>query len=134
MLTLIAAGAVISFLSRQPGAVRRQQRPRRILSARNVTTTGALALLAAALGSSVAPAHAAGGGYSAYQQKVLFEPGQSVLKAESRGRVNIYDGLDESQVDRAMDEQFERIEHMMFVRTRSVAEDGTPAYADDGCD
>ena len=46
----------------------------------------------------------------------------------------IYDGLDEPVVDQALDQQFERIEHMMFVRTRHVTPAGTVEVEDDDCD
>jgi hypothetical protein len=64
---------------------------------------------------------------------MLFHPTQSLLKAESRGRVTIYDGLDNRQVERALDTQFGRIDYMMFVRTRHTLEDGTVEEGDD-CD
>jgi len=74
------------------------------------------------------------GADDAYQYKVLFSPGSSQLKAEARGRVMIYDGLEDAEVERAFDEQFDRVEHMMFVRTRHAEPDGEVSYADDGCD
>ena len=74
------------------------------------------------------------GAEDVYQNKVLFSPTGSQLKAESRGRVMIYDGLDNAVVERALDEQFDRIEHMMFVRTRHTEPDGEVSYEDDGCD
>jgi hypothetical protein len=69
-----------------------------------------------------------------FQQKVLFNPTQGQLRAEARGRVMIYDGLDNPVVERALDEQFDRIEHMMFVRTRTTLPDGEVSYDDEGCD
>jgi len=84
-------------------------------------------------GVSIVTIHAAGGPTSAYQQNMLFHPTQSVLKAESRGRVTIYDGLDNRQVERALDTQFGRIDNMMFIRTRHTLEDGTVEEYDD-CD
>ena len=69
-----------------------------------------------------------------YQTRVLFNPGSSQLKAEARGRVMIYDGLDNAVVERALDEQFDRVEHMMFIRTRYPEPDGGGSYEDDGCD
>jgi hypothetical protein len=53
-----------------------------------------------------------------FQYNALFNPSESQLKAEERGRVMIYDGLDEVVVEKALDEQFDRIEHMMFIRIR----------------
>jgi len=71
---------------------------------------------------------------NSYYQKTLFEPGDATLRAESRGRIMIYDGMDSKTVDRAMDEQFDRIDNMMFVRTHYADEDGEDYYDDDGCD
>jgi hypothetical protein len=129
MITILAAGSLISLFSGRPGF---KHLPRRVLQ-RFVTVAGA-GLCAALLIAASPSLHAADDGFNAYQQKVLLEPGKSVLRAEARGRVTIYDGLDESRVDQAMDEQFDRIENMMFVRTRRSAADGTVDYDDDGCD
>ena len=68
-----------------------------------------------------------------FQIKTLLSPGKSTLQAESRGRVMIYDGLDEEVVERALDEQFDRIEHMMFTRIHHAGPDGTVSVEDDGC-
>lgn len=68
-----------------------------------------------------------------YQLGMLFQPTESQRAAEARGRVMIYDGLDEQVVERALDEQFERIDSMMFVRTRHSEPDGDAVYDDDGC-
>jgi len=69
-----------------------------------------------------------------YQYQVLFSPTATVLAAEARGRIMIYDGLRYATVARAMDEQFERIENMMFVGTVHLQEDGELAVEEDGCD
>jgi hypothetical protein len=72
-----------------------------------------------------------------FQYNVLFNPSPAQLKAEDRGQVMIYDGLDNAVVERALDEQFGRIEHMMFVRTRQSSsdddDDGEGYVEDDGC-
>ena len=73
------------------------------------------------------------GATDSFQIKTLFAPGKSTLQAESRGRVMIYDGLDEEVVDRALDEQFDRIEHMMFTRIHHAEPDGSYGSEDDGC-
>ena len=69
-----------------------------------------------------------------YQYRVLFNPGSEVLEAEQRGRIMIYDGLENKDVERAMDEQYDRIQNMMFVRTQSTQPDGSIEFEDDGCD
>ena len=69
-----------------------------------------------------------------YQYRVLFSPSKDNLEWEAPGRVMIYDGLENSAVVRAMDEQFGRIENMMFVRTVYTQEDGEIEVEEDGCD
>lgn len=73
------------------------------------------------------------GAEDSFQMKVLFEPDTSMLQAEARGHVMIYDGLDEAVVERAFDEQFDRIENMMFTRVRHAEPDGEVITEDDGC-
>ncbi len=69
-----------------------------------------------------------------YQYEMLLNPSAEMLAAENRGYVMIYDGLENSVVERALSEQFERIENMMFVGTRYLEEDGDLLYEEDGCD
>ena len=71
---------------------------------------------------------------NSFYEKTLFTPGDSMLKAESRGRIMIYDGMDDETVNRAMDEQFDRIDNMMFTRIHHVQDDGEEYVDDDGCD
>jgi len=85
-------------------------------------------------GVLLVPFSTAAGAEDDFQQKVLLSPTNSQLKAEKRGHIMIYDGLDNAVVERAFDEQFDRIEHMMFVRTRKAEMDGEFSYEDDGCD
>ena len=80
--------------------------------------------------SMISPSHA----YDEYQYKVLFSPTAEVLEAETRGSVMIYDGLRYPTVMRAMDEQFDRIESMMFVGTIVESDDGELEVEEDGCD
>ena len=68
-----------------------------------------------------------------YQQNMLLSPSEHILVAEARGRVMIYDGLKNETVEKAMDEQFSRIDSMMFVRTLYKQESGE-VVADEDCD
>ena len=68
-----------------------------------------------------------------YQNKVLFTPSESTLRAEAKGRIMIYDGLESEIVDRAMNEQFDRIDNMMFIRIRHTQDDGEYLVEDDDC-
>jgi hypothetical protein len=70
---------------------------------------------------------------SRFQTNALFEPSDRLLVAEASGRVMIYDGLTNDTVNQAMDQQFDRIQNMMFVRTRVTQEDGSVKVEDD-CD
>ena len=85
------------------------------------------------LGTLLVSTPFAAGAADNFQIKTLLAPGKSTLQAESRGRVMIYDGLDEEVVDRALDEQFDRIEHMMFTRIHHAEPDGSYEFEDDGC-
>jgi len=68
-----------------------------------------------------------------FQYNALFNPSPAQLVAEARGRVMIYDGLDNEVVEHALDKQFDRIEHMMFIRTQQTQPDGEVIVEDDGC-
>lgn len=71
-----------------------------------------------------------------WEERRLFQPTTSQLKQERRGGVFIYDGLEYATVKRAMDENFDRIDNMMFVRIKHPPPPGTdePLVEDDGCD
>jgi hypothetical protein len=69
-----------------------------------------------------------------YQYNALFTPSDYTLKAEAKGRVMIYDGLTSKTVDKAMNEQFNRIDNMMFVGIIHEQENGEYYVEDDGCD
>lgn len=68
-----------------------------------------------------------------WQEQRLLAPSAGQLAYERRGRVVIYDGLDERLVDAALDTQFGRMENMMFVGVRHTEPDGEE-WADDDCD
>jgi hypothetical protein len=78
-----------------------------------------------------------------WQSNLLFNPTSRQLELESKGRVNIYDGLKDTEVAHALDSQFDRIQSMMFVRTVVTGNDGEPlidpetgntVLEDDDCD
>jgi len=79
---------------------------------------------------------------SAIEQRRLFDPTEAELASEAEGRIYIYDGLTDSDVQRALNEEFERVENMMFIRTRKTdaagklkrdTDTGEVEYEDDGC-
>jgi len=92
-----------------------------------------IAVLAIALGVHTGQTLAVGDVPDNYDENVLFNPSDAVLHAEAKGRVTIYDGLEDRVVDQALDTQFERIDRMMFVRTRETLPDGS-IEVDDDCD
>ena len=78
-----------------------------------------------------------------WQMKQLFHPSHASLASEKRGKVIIYSGLTDKVVDKALDENFGRIESMMFTRTVRTDDTGNPLrdpktgevlIEEDGCD
>ena len=78
-----------------------------------------------------------------WQLRMLNQPSEAQLALEKKGRVFIYDGLTDVQVEKAVDQQFERMGSMMFVRTvltdrngerLTDPESGAVMVEDDGCD
>lgn len=72
----------------------------------------------------------------------MLEPRAAEVRAEQAGRVYIYDGLKEADIARALREQFQRLDSMMFIRVQPtptpIQQDkrGDPApvyYQNDGC-
>jgi hypothetical protein len=59
-----------------------------------------------------------------WQLRRLFQPTERERAHERDGYVYIYDGLTDRQVDRALELQFDRIEYMLFLGTRSTDETG----------
>ncbi len=98
-------------------------------------TLSRLLFIVSLIGTLLAPLAKAADANDGFQSNALFNPTPAQLKAEARGRVMIYDGLDNAVVERALDEQFDRIEHMMFIRTRQSTSDDDDEYIveDDGC-
>jgi len=54
----------------------------------------------------------------------LLEPTQAELAQERNGRIYIYDGLRDVDIDLALREHFNRVESMMFIRTKKTDEKG----------
>jgi hypothetical protein len=76
------------------------------------------------------------------EQRRLFEPTDSERAAEHQGRIYIYDGLSDRDIQRAMRHHFDRIENMMFIRTIKTDNEGQfkrdpdtghVEIVDDGC-
>jgi hypothetical protein len=88
------------------------------------------------------PGMAAAADVSEIELRRLFDPTETELAAESGGRIYIYEGLRDIDVQRAMDQEFDRVEYMMFIRTRKTKDTGELAKdpetgvvetEDDGC-
>ena len=75
---------------------------------------------------------------SAYQMQKqhLFQPSEAELQQETANqRIYIYEGMKLSDVEKAMDTQFDRIENMMFILTRlPPTASGVEEVENDGCD
>ena len=70
-------------------------------------------------------------GSEQWQKRRLFDPTPAELAQEAEGRVFIYDGLSDTAVDQALSEQFDRMQHMMFIRTKVTSPTGD--VIDDDC-
>ena len=71
-----------------------------------------------------------------FQIERLLTPSVTELAAEDRGSVYIYDSLDMKQVNAGLDQHFDRIENMMFIRIHHLPPTGSgPAQIeDDDCE
>lgn len=103
-----------------------------------VTTLTSIAIIAGSLFTGNAQAE-----LRDWYKQQLFEPSPQQLAMEQRGRIMIYDGLHDTDVQLALDEQFDRVESMMFTGTIVTDESGEPAIdrdtgeilvENDGCD
>jgi hypothetical protein len=61
-----------------------------------------------------------------WQRERLLSPNEQERESEKAGRVFIYHGLKDSDVELALNEHPHRIEHMMFVNTVHTDENGDP--------
>lgn len=68
-----------------------------------------------------------------WQLQLLMEPSAQQIRVEDKGRIVIYDGLKSSDIDRALDKHFDRIQNMMFIRTQIPTSIGGYRQDDDGC-
>ncbi|MDH5445929.1 MAG: hypothetical protein OEY52_10250 [Gammaproteobacteria bacterium] len=77
-----------------------------------------------------------------WQLKRLFRPSEQQLQAEQNGFIFIYDGIKSNDVEKVMQEQFHRLDSMMFTGIIITNEDGEPVIdpktglamrEDDGC-
>jgi hypothetical protein len=82
------------------------------------------------------------GDVSEIERRRLFEPTPGELRAEAAGRIYIYEGLRDTDVERALEEEFKRVESMMFIRVKPTDEGGHPRkdsetgaeyFQNDGC-
>jgi hypothetical protein len=48
----------------------------------------------------------------------LFDPTPAELRAEQAAGIYIYDGLRDTDIEHAMQEEFDRVESMMFIRVK----------------
>ena len=63
---------------------------------------------------------------SEIERRRLFEPTSGELRAEAAGRIYIYEGLRDTDVERALEEEFKRVQNMMFIRVKPTDEGGNP--------
>jgi len=69
----------------------------------------------------------------------LMQPSAAELASEERGRIHIYDSVEIKEVETALDQNFERIQNMMFTRIHHLPPTGAGPdeeveVEDDGCD
>lgn len=70
--------------------------------------------------------------YHQWQIDRLYTPTERQLAREESGRVAIFDGLLDTEVEQAMDSQFDRLASMMFVRTIVTDKVGSPLTDEQG--
>ena len=101
----------------------------------------AILILASVTGESALANPAAEPAYRQLETRRLFEPTESEMRNEAAGSVYIYEGMTDRAVNQAMEDEFERVEHMMFINTVRTDAEGKPLRdpdtgliaADDDC-
>jgi hypothetical protein len=103
---------------------------------------GGLVLIVACSAMSAGPAIADDDDIAAIELRRLLEPTPAEIAQEENGRIYIYDGLRDKDIERAMNDEFDRVENMMFIRVRKTDADGdivrnpdtgAAEVEDDGC-
>lgn len=96
----------------------------------------ALIFLGLSLAGAVSVAHAGQPGpwgkIEKWQNNRLFQPTSGQKAQEAKGKVVIYDGLTDATVDKALDQNFDRIQNMMFIRVIRTGKTGKPIRKQDG--
>lgn len=69
-----------------------------------------------------------------WQLRRLFVPTERERAHERKGNVYIYEGLSDREVDQALNQQFERIDYMLFLGTRRTDGSGAVLKNPDGQD
>ena len=90
----------------------------------STTTCQTLCVALALSGLSAWSGGAVATDLSEIEQRRLFDPTEAELATEAEGRIYICGGLTDRDVQWAVNEEFERVENMMFVRTRKTDEAG----------
>ena len=99
--------------------------PERVMkSIRRVFAAMVLGALAAASLPVQAADQGPDKGLHDWQLRRLTQPLPQELAKERSGSVYVYDGLNDREVDAALDSQFNRIQYMMFVGTKKTDERG----------
>ncbi len=71
-----------------------------------------------------------------FQLRRQMQPSPAERTAEQEGQIYIYDSLEFGDVEHALDENFDRIQNMMFIRIHHLPETGSGPVEveDDECD
>ena len=102
----------------------------------HATALACVACMWSCIASAFAEEAAMGSKSLDYQERLLLYPTTEQLAIEEDGRVHIYDSMEIGLVNEAMDQHFNRIENMMFIRIHHLPPAGAgPAEVEiDGCD